>query len=347
MTWSGRAARSEERHTTLRGLNEKGVFHLCRDGSRVGRIAPTMALRPTGIVHQDHRSAPQWRLASTYRDLFPDAWARDPASATRGILTVDETTALARRLVRRVRRRGYLPLADDEALDSVDREAGARNLPFYVPFIPLTSGQSYPTLFDAVGRRPYPPALALIEAIATDGRWPPQGDAESPAERWAGGQDGETRALYDDVMRRAQMGWAPLPLAERVRIVSATDFISGAWLRERLAPRPSEALMRDAAETLARLPDGLAGIPQLVTYLVDPGDNRFLRDPDARDRYADDIAIPWSAYNVRDLAREWRAARRLRRATVRAWAALAHPDAMGRILPILAWVLEACLEGGP
>jgi len=115
---------------------------------------------------------------------------------------------------------------------------------------------------------------------------------------------------------------------------------------------PGDALSFDAGGVCARRDDGLVELPALIQHRYDylcafngdssEDDNPFTHWDTAQ--WATSGLLAWSTDNVEDLAEKWAVVCDAQERTRMAWDALAVPDGLQRLIPLLEEMLGADTE---
>lgn len=270
-------------------------------------------------------------LAEVYRGFYPGCWAAELARP-RGVR--GWAAPAARRLIALLREDDVLPLCRDAQLDADDAVDPA--LPHYLAAIPLDGEQHYGALLSQAGAavRDAPSYILLEWLIADRGMTGPLDRAEARA--WAGQYGGTLADRTYAMIERADALWEE-------------------W-SEDAADSPADLLLFDLGGHCGRRDDGLRWLPTLVACRqqyqrvcegeVDDLDNPFLTWSDGEwAGYEEAGHLVWSLEHVGALAEYWEQARAIQDEVQATWAALAAPEAMERLVPLLAAVFAA--DGSP
>jgi len=305
-----------------------------------GAIPRARALAVTGQRALVAQRAVMAGVTAVYRARYPAEWAleSDRAGADRRWTPA----GMARRLIGLLRADDALPLRDEASLAEDDAAVRARP-PDYLFRIPLDGAQDYSSfLMSHGGAVRDAPAYMLLEWALTgrclDG---------APLDGTAAAEMVDLIALHGR------------PVADLARsVIARAEEMWEAWWADG-AYAPSDMLRLDTAGACGRRRDGFANLPALVGYRADDlrarnGDvddndesgNPFLIWPsvDWGDP-GDPGPLGWAVENVAALAGYWGEARDIQAATRRAWEALAAPNALLEVVPLLADALGAAPDG--
>jgi len=310
-----------------------------RTPGRTGAIPRARALAVTGRRALVAQRAVMAGVIAVYHARYPAEWALESGRA--GAHRPWTPAGMARRLIGLLRADDVLPLRDEASLTADDAAARARP-PDYLFRIPLDGAQDYGSfLMSHGGAVRDAPAYILLEWALTgrglDGA-PPDGTAAAE--------------MVDLIARHGR------PVAGLARsVIARAEEMWEAWWADG-ACAPSDMLRLDTAGA-GRRRAGFANLPALVGYRADDlrarngdvddndeSDNPFLIWPsvDWGDP-GDPDPLGWAIENVATLAGYWGEARDIQAATRRAWEALAAPDALLEVVPLLADALGASPDG--